>query len=148
MLDMAPFAALRVTESSQPAPVAGSILEETHSRLAITEEPMKLTPAPAAVLLAALAFTSLRRRHRARRQLRSAHHRLRHQTRHRGSSAGYRGRGQGHRRRGRRGYRDQREQETENGELIYEVQVRTPDGVMEVEVFASNGGVAEIEPAD
>ena len=38
--------------------------------------------------------------------------------------------------------------ETENGELIYEVQVRTPDGDMEVEVFASNGGVAEIEPAD
>lgn len=38
--------------------------------------------------------------------------------------------------------------ETENGELIYEVQVRTPNGDMEVEVFASNGGVAEIEPAD
>jgi Peptidase propeptide and YPEB domain len=38
--------------------------------------------------------------------------------------------------------------ETENGQLIYEVQVRTPDGDMEVEVFASNGGVAEIEPAD
>jgi uncharacterized membrane protein YkoI len=40
------------------------------------------------------------------------------------------------------------DQETENGELLYEVQVRTPDGDMEVEVFASNGGVAEIEPAD
>ena len=39
-------------------------------------------------------------------------------------------------------------QETENGELLYEVQVLTPDGDMEVEVFASNGGVAEIEPAD
>jgi uncharacterized membrane protein YkoI len=38
--------------------------------------------------------------------------------------------------------------ETEDGQLIYEVQVRTPDGDMEVEVFASNGGVAEIEPAD
>ena len=38
--------------------------------------------------------------------------------------------------------------ETENGELIYEVQVRTPNGDMEVEVFASSGGVAEIEPAD
>jgi hypothetical protein len=32
--------------------------------------------------------------------------------------------------------------------MIYEVQVRTPNGDMEVEVFASNGGVAEIEPAD
>jgi hypothetical protein len=40
------------------------------------------------------------------------------------------------------------DQETENGELLYEVQVRTPDGDMEVEVFASNGSVAEIEPAD
>jgi uncharacterized membrane protein YkoI len=40
------------------------------------------------------------------------------------------------------------DQETENGELLYEVQVRTPDGDMEVEVFASNGGVAEIEAAD
>jgi uncharacterized membrane protein YkoI len=40
------------------------------------------------------------------------------------------------------------DQETEGGELLYEVQVRTPDGDMEVEVFASNGGVAEIEPAD
>ncbi len=40
------------------------------------------------------------------------------------------------------------EQETEGGELLYEVQVRTPSGDMEVEVFASNGGVAEIEPAD
>ena len=40
------------------------------------------------------------------------------------------------------------DQETENGELLYEVQVTTPDGDMEVEVFASNGGVAEIEPAD
>ena len=39
-------------------------------------------------------------------------------------------------------------QETENGELLYEVQVRTADGDMEVEVFASNGAVAEIEPAD
>lgn len=40
------------------------------------------------------------------------------------------------------------EQEVEGGELLYEVQVRTPDGDMEVEVYASNGGVAEIEPAD
>ena len=40
------------------------------------------------------------------------------------------------------------EQETEGGELLYEVQVHTPSGDMEVEVFASNGGVAEIEPAD
>jgi uncharacterized membrane protein YkoI len=40
------------------------------------------------------------------------------------------------------------DQETEGGELLYEVQVSTPDGDMEVEVFASNGGVAEIEPAD
>lgn len=40
------------------------------------------------------------------------------------------------------------EQEMEGGELLYEVQVRTPDGDMEVEVYASNGGVAEIEPAD
>jgi len=40
------------------------------------------------------------------------------------------------------------EQETEGGELLYEVQVRTPSGDMEVEVFASTGGVAEIEPAD
>jgi uncharacterized membrane protein YkoI len=40
------------------------------------------------------------------------------------------------------------EQETEGGELLYEVQVQTPSGDKEVEVFASNGGVAEIEPAD
>lgn len=40
------------------------------------------------------------------------------------------------------------DQEMEGGELLYEVQVRTPNGDMEVEVFASNGGVAEIEPAD
>jgi uncharacterized membrane protein YkoI len=40
------------------------------------------------------------------------------------------------------------DQETENGELLFEVQVRTPNGDMEVEVFASNGSVAEIEPAD
>jgi uncharacterized membrane protein YkoI len=40
------------------------------------------------------------------------------------------------------------DQETEGGRLLYEVQVRTPDGDMEVEVFASNGAVAEIEPAD
>jgi hypothetical protein len=38
--------------------------------------------------------------------------------------------------------------EEEGGELLYEVQVRTPDGDMEVEVRASNGAVAEIEPAD
>jgi uncharacterized membrane protein YkoI len=40
------------------------------------------------------------------------------------------------------------DQESENGQLLYEVQVSTPDGDMEVEVFAANGGVAEIEPAD
>src|SRR5688572_16629452 len=40
------------------------------------------------------------------------------------------------------------EQESESGELLYEVQVQTPSGDKEVEVFASNGGVAEIEPAD
>jgi uncharacterized membrane protein YkoI len=40
------------------------------------------------------------------------------------------------------------EQESEGGELLYEVQVQTPSGDKEVEVFASNGGVAEIEPAD
>ena len=40
------------------------------------------------------------------------------------------------------------EQEIEGGELLYEVQVQTPSGDKEVEVFASNGGVAEIEPAD
>lgn len=40
------------------------------------------------------------------------------------------------------------DQETEGGELLYEVQVRTPNGDMEVEVRASNGAVAEIEPAD
>jgi uncharacterized membrane protein YkoI len=38
--------------------------------------------------------------------------------------------------------------EEEGGELLYEVQVRTPDGDMEVEVRSSNGAVAEIEPAD
>jgi uncharacterized membrane protein YkoI len=38
--------------------------------------------------------------------------------------------------------------EHEDGELLYEVQVRTPDGDMEVEVRSSNGAVAEIEPAD
>ena len=40
------------------------------------------------------------------------------------------------------------DQETEGGELLYEVQVRTPNGDMEVEVRASNSAVAEIEPAD
>jgi hypothetical protein len=40
------------------------------------------------------------------------------------------------------------EQETEGGEVLYEVQVRTPQGDMEEEVRASNGSVAEIEPAD
>ncbi|HET6360754.1 MAG TPA: PepSY domain-containing protein [Gemmatimonadota bacterium] len=40
------------------------------------------------------------------------------------------------------------ESEEEDGELIFEVQVDTPGGRMEVEVRASDGGVAEIEPAD
>ena len=40
------------------------------------------------------------------------------------------------------------DQETENGELLYEVLVRTQSGDKEVEVFASNGSVAEIEDAD
>jgi uncharacterized membrane protein YkoI len=39
-------------------------------------------------------------------------------------------------------------QETEGGELLYEVQVDTPNGRKEVEVRASNGAVAEIEAAD
>jgi uncharacterized membrane protein YkoI len=39
-------------------------------------------------------------------------------------------------------------QETEGGELLYEVQVDTPSGRKEVEVRASDGGVAEIEAAD
>jgi uncharacterized membrane protein YkoI len=40
------------------------------------------------------------------------------------------------------------DQETENGELLYEVQVETSDGRKEVEVRASDGGVVEIEAAD
>jgi uncharacterized membrane protein YkoI len=39
-------------------------------------------------------------------------------------------------------------QETEGGQLLYEVQVRTPSGDKEVEVRASDGGVVEIESAD
>jgi uncharacterized membrane protein YkoI len=39
-------------------------------------------------------------------------------------------------------------QESENGELLYEVQVQTSSGRMEVEVRASDGGVVEIEPGD
>ena len=39
-------------------------------------------------------------------------------------------------------------QETEGGQLIYEVQVDTPSGRKEVEVRASDGGVVEIEPDD
>ncbi len=39
-------------------------------------------------------------------------------------------------------------QETEGGELLYEVQVRTPSGDKEVEVRASDGGVVEIEASD
>src|SRR5687768_6505816 len=38
--------------------------------------------------------------------------------------------------------------EEEDGELIFEVQVDTPSGRMEVEVRASDGGVAEIEAGD
>jgi hypothetical protein len=40
------------------------------------------------------------------------------------------------------------EQETENGELLYEVKVETTGGRKEVEVRASDGGVVEIEPDD
>ena len=39
-------------------------------------------------------------------------------------------------------------QETENGELLYEVQVRTSSGDKEVEVRASDGAVVEIEASD
>jgi uncharacterized membrane protein YkoI len=39
-------------------------------------------------------------------------------------------------------------QETEGGELFFEVQVQTSTGGKEVEVRASDGGVVEIEPAD
>jgi uncharacterized membrane protein YkoI len=40
------------------------------------------------------------------------------------------------------------ESEEEDGELIFEVLVDTSSGRMEVEVRASDGGVAEIEPDD
>jgi uncharacterized membrane protein YkoI len=40
------------------------------------------------------------------------------------------------------------DQETEGGELLYEVKVQTSSGRMEVEVRASDGGVVEIEPDD
>jgi hypothetical protein len=40
------------------------------------------------------------------------------------------------------------DQENEGGELLYEVQVRTPTGDKEVEVRASDGGVVEIEAGD
>lgn len=40
------------------------------------------------------------------------------------------------------------DQESEAGELLYEVQVLNSSGRMEVEVRASDGGVVEIEPAD
>jgi uncharacterized membrane protein YkoI len=40
------------------------------------------------------------------------------------------------------------EQETEGGELLFEVKVQTATGRMEVEVRASDGGVVEIEPDD
>jgi uncharacterized membrane protein YkoI len=39
-------------------------------------------------------------------------------------------------------------QETEGGQLFYEVQVQTPSGNKEVEVRASDGGVVEIEADD
>jgi uncharacterized membrane protein YkoI len=39
-------------------------------------------------------------------------------------------------------------QETEGGELFYEVKVQTSAGRKEVEVRASDGGVVEIEPDD
>ena len=40
------------------------------------------------------------------------------------------------------------EQETEDGELLFEVKVQAPTGRLEVEVRASDGGVVEIEPDD
>ncbi|MBA3496745.1 MAG: PepSY domain-containing protein [Gemmatimonadales bacterium] len=40
------------------------------------------------------------------------------------------------------------DQETEGGELLFEVKVQTPGGRKEVEVRASDGGVVEIEPDD
>jgi uncharacterized membrane protein YkoI len=40
------------------------------------------------------------------------------------------------------------EQETEGGELLYEVKVETSSGRKEVEVRASDGGVVEIEADD
>jgi uncharacterized membrane protein YkoI len=39
-------------------------------------------------------------------------------------------------------------QESEHGELLYEVKVQTASGRMEVEVRASDGGVVEVEPDD
>ena len=39
-------------------------------------------------------------------------------------------------------------QETEGGQLLYEVKVQTSTGRMEVEVRASEGAVVEIEPDD
>jgi uncharacterized membrane protein YkoI len=39
-------------------------------------------------------------------------------------------------------------QETEGGQLLYEVKVETASGHLEVEVRASDGGVVEIEPDD
>lgn len=40
------------------------------------------------------------------------------------------------------------DQEIEDGELLFEVQVETTDGRLEVEVRASDGGVVEIERED
>jgi uncharacterized membrane protein YkoI len=40
------------------------------------------------------------------------------------------------------------DQESEGGQLLYEVLVETPTGRMEVEVQASDGGVVEIESDD
>jgi uncharacterized membrane protein YkoI len=39
-------------------------------------------------------------------------------------------------------------QESEGGQLLYEVRVETASGRLEVEVRASDGGVVEIEPDD
>jgi uncharacterized membrane protein YkoI len=39
-------------------------------------------------------------------------------------------------------------QETEGGQLLYEVRVETASGRLEVEVRAADGGVVEIEPDD
>ena len=76
------------------------------------------------------------------------HHRVRHSPRHRDPATGESGGGDGDRRRGgpRDGDRHRAGDRGRRGPV--RGQVRTADGDMEVEVRASNGAVAEIEPAD